>query len=292
MSTKLCKAVSRLSANIRWCLTGTPIQNSLEDLASLVAFVHGGHPAPLDNLVEFRKYIVAPLMKGSDQGLENIRMLLESICLRRTKKLLNLPDVFDSDRLVEFSDAEKLQYRATQTEMINTVRQYDSQARNEKGYFGIFQLQLQLRRLCNHGTFQRQVSQTLENDLLFDPEEALQLLRTKNAAKCTYCNVKITGLSAIEDKVSGVFTACGHLLCTACVPRFENALQPELGSGLRCSICQRALSSNYLAGWKELSAPNQANPSTNPKLFEEHGVSSKVAALLNDIKINKSKGKR
>ena len=287
-ATKLFKAVSRLSAKFRWCLTGTPVQNSLEDLASLVAFIRAG---PLDGLPEFRKHIISPLTKGADQGLDNIRLLLDSICLRRTNKLLHLPDPSDEDRIIEFSESENLLYRSTQADMIKAVRQHDSQARNTKGYFGIFQLQLQLRRLCNHGTFQKSFSQTSTDEAQFDTEAALALLEERRDAKCAYCNLSVTGLKDIEDNVIGNFTVCGHLLCSGCVPRFENGLKTG-ESNLRCPLCLRTITQNFLASDKNVPERAGSDPSTTLRYFEEHGVSSKVSTLVADLKRNMNEGKR
>lgn len=214
MKTKLFHAVAKLSANLRWCLTGTPVQNKLEDLASLVAFIRVSH---LENLHDFRKHIVTPLVKNSGTGLENLRILLDSVCLRRTKKLLELPGINVIDRPLELSETEKVQYDATQSEMVKAVKLQDSQARNTKGYFGIFQLQLQLRRLCNHGTFQRPFSHTSEEDISFD-QEAFAHLHKTGKAKCTSFQVSITGLNGIEEQCGGSFTVCGHLPCSNCVP--------------------------------------------------------------------------
>ncbi|KAK0115666.1 hypothetical protein ONS95_000066 [Cadophora gregata] len=52
MSTKLFQSMAKLEGKFRWCLTGTPIQNGLEDLASLAAFIKC---FPLDSLPEFRQ---------------------------------------------------------------------------------------------------------------------------------------------------------------------------------------------------------------------------------------------
>jgi SWI/SNF-related matrix-associated actin-dependent regulator of chromatin subfamily A3 len=69
MKTKLFQSVLKLSAKYRWCLTGTPIQNSLEDLASLVSFIGS---QSLDSLVEFRRHIITPVTKGTTQGIQNL----------------------------------------------------------------------------------------------------------------------------------------------------------------------------------------------------------------------------
>ncbi|TGO44700.1 hypothetical protein BCON_0473g00070 [Botryotinia convoluta] len=193
MKTKLFRAMSQLSANIRWCLTGTPIQNSLDDLAALVSFIRS---SPLDELPVFRKHIINPLLKEKDEGAVNLRTLLDSICLRRTKKLLYLPSVVEVYRPVYFSFEEKSLYDSTRREEIQAVKQQDSQGRNKKGYFGIFQLQLQLRRLCNHGTFLKRCSSISQTDTQFDPEQALGLLQEQKESRCHYCNVEIEGLGS------------------------------------------------------------------------------------------------
>lgn len=170
------KSVYRLHANIRWCLTGTPIQNSLEDLAALVSFIKC---KPLDNLQHFRKYIVSPLLKQSEKGVERLRLLLDSICLRRTKDLLHLPEVIPEIRFLAFSTAEKKQYIDTRDKFIQTMKHHRQQSQ-PKSYLGVFQLQLQLRRLCNHGTFQK-ASFRMEE---FDPDQALSFLKSHRKANC------------------------------------------------------------------------------------------------------------
>ena len=264
------------------------MQNSLADLAALISFIR---VSPLDGLPEFRKHIIAPMHQGGSQGTENLRLLLDSVCLRRTKRLLQLPDVIYLNRTVEFSAAEKHLYDVTQREMISAVKKHDSEARNKKGYFGIFQLQLQLRRLCNHGTWQKPFSETPSGDAQFDPEEALALLRKDGDAKCTYCNVGVSKINAVGRSGCGYFTTCGHLLCSKCLCRYEQALWKEPGSGMRCSICSRVVPENFLMH-NDVSSGSFRRPIPAAQYFAENGVSAKVSALLQDIRECESEGKR
>ncbi|TGO72033.1 hypothetical protein BELL_0500g00090 [Botrytis elliptica] len=287
IKTKLFRAMSQLSANIRWCLTGTPIQNSLDDLAALVSFIRS---SPLDELPVFRKHIINPLLKEKDEGAANLRTLLDSICLRRTKKLLNLPSVVEIYRPVHFSFEEKSLYDSTRREEIQAVKQQDSQGRNQKGYFGIFQLQLQLRRLCNHGTFLKRCSSISQTDTHFDPEQALGLLQERNESRCHCCNVGIEGLgSSVIHR--GRFTTCGHLLCFDCVSIYRNSLitdKDDIHS--RCSICSQPVINNACFA-DEVGNKRKAHSLTTSSKFESTGIASKMKELMKDVNRNQTGGK-
>jgi SWI/SNF-related matrix-associated actin-dependent regulator of chromatin subfamily A3 len=259
-------------------------------LASLIGFIQ---ISPLNTLSEFRKHIITPLLKGRDQGSNNLRILLDAICLRRTKKLLNLPDSYDEDRQIEFTPLEMKFYKETQAEMIATVKQHDSQSRNTKDFFGIFQLQLQLRRICNHGTFQKALSKSPTEGDQFDPEQAFEMLQEKGLQKCTYCEVVVSSIQEIEDKRCGSFTKCGHLFCSECVPKYKAVgIRSVSGSSRECSLCMRKVSGDFIMD----DGLHKDGPGTiaSPMQFPMNGceTSSKVIAVINDLKINNDQGKR
>jgi SNF2 family DNA or RNA helicase len=288
MTSKLFKAIKKLRTTFRWCLTGTPIQNSLEDLAALVNFIRS---RPLDNFYMFKRHIISPLMKRSEKSVENLRQLLDSVCLRRTKQLLNLPEVFSEPRLLTFSAREKKQYIDTRDKLIRMINQQRLQPQN-KGYLGVFQLQLQLRRLCNHGTFQKPSLGVDE----FDPEHAIAHLEKQKQARCEVCSINVTGIHGIEEQRSGSFTTCGHLLCSECVPKMKQALQKIDGrnSYLKCSLCSETIFGDYLVIEDASSKPSK---NSNKHLsawqyFDKDGCSTKVSAVVADIEQHKTEGKR
>jgi len=286
MSTKLFKAMKKLRANFRWCLTGTPVQNSLEDLAALISFIRS---PPLDDFLKFRKHVITPLMKGSENGVENLRQLLDSLCLRRTKELLHLPEAIYESRLLPFSAREEQHYVDTRDELIKKINQNRMQPKSKNSYLGVFQLQLQLRRLCNHGTFQKLQLGAGE----FDPEQAIAHLKKQKDAKCEVCAANITGIHGIEETRSGTFTTCGHLLCAKCIPKMIQALQRINGQeeSSRCSLCHESIFGEYLVvdeakskhGGKHLSAW---------QYFTKDGCSTKISAVVEDIEKHKTEGKR
>jgi SNF2 family DNA or RNA helicase len=88
--TRQFQAAASLSAKFRWCLTGTPIHNSLADPGSLVSFLR----VPLlQRKAEFNKHIVKPIEENKDRDtVKNLCLILQYLCLRRTKELINLPE--------------------------------------------------------------------------------------------------------------------------------------------------------------------------------------------------------
>lgn len=83
-ATLTARAVFALQAERRWALTGTPIQNHLDDLFALVHFLR---VSPYDEYVYWRRSILRPLMEEKDvRALNLLHAMLEPLLLRRTKE--------------------------------------------------------------------------------------------------------------------------------------------------------------------------------------------------------------
>src|SRR3569833_4736606 len=108
-STQLFKAACSLSSERRWCLTGTPIQNNLDDLRSLLRFLRH---EPFSSRSVFEEHIVLPLRSDQDvdDPLRNLRLLLQLVCLRRTESLLGLPPPIVKEIPVSLSPGVLLLY--------------------------------------------------------------------------------------------------------------------------------------------------------------------------------------
>lgn len=92
--TKTSLALSNSAAFRRLVITGTPIQNNLDELFTIVDFIIPGY---LGTLKEFQERLVGPITAGqssykeslknaSTHAMENLRRLLVPILLRRTKE--------------------------------------------------------------------------------------------------------------------------------------------------------------------------------------------------------------
>jgi len=89
-ATLQSKACAAISAQVRWCVTGTPLFNGLKDLYALVAFVG---IEPFNEYCWWLRMIARPAKAGNPCGLVHLCKLLGTCLLRRTKDLqVKAPD--------------------------------------------------------------------------------------------------------------------------------------------------------------------------------------------------------
>lgn len=270
--TTFNRAVSELNASARWCLTGTPIQNRLEDLGALFAFIRA---SPFHNMAMFRKFVTQPFDESEERravAIQNLTLLLDSLCLRRTRELLHLPDPQERVIVLEFSKEERNLYDDMKKIMNRTLRQKAGESYT-KNIFGLFQIQLQLRILCNHGTYQRPYSWA-RRSLLDEREAALCLVGSNMEVVCTICRqpIPILHSNRAYQKDS---KSCAHVLCSECM---DDNKQVNGGTGnevMQCPLC--SISGVRITG-------SRAGPLPDDAYLKAEGHSSKMEALMAHIK--------
>lgn len=93
-NAKSTKACYDLRSIYRWCLSGTPMQNNLDELQSLVKFLR---IAPYDDLREWKEHIELPMKNGKgDVAIRRLHSLLRCFMKRRTKDILKEPGALDT----------------------------------------------------------------------------------------------------------------------------------------------------------------------------------------------------
>lgn len=210
--TAQCKAVLALYASHHWCLTGTPISNKVEDLASLLRFCR---VPVLQEPSSFRDHVAKVTRKSFRQGSKVLRQVLSPICLRRTKALLNLPHPRYVEHAVNFSPAEMEARAAILRQVRRRLDAAVSGHVDAKTNQTILQAILKLRIFCNLGTFMPHVEDQREEPYL-DPDEALTLLQEEGRATCVNCPTEVTIINQERDLSSGVLGRCSHILCAGC----------------------------------------------------------------------------
>ncbi|XP_062258692.1 transcription termination factor 2 [Platichthys flesus] len=118
-------AVCRLRAGARWAVTGTPIQNNLLDMYSLLKFLRC---SPFDEY----KLWKAQVDNGSNRGRERLNILTRTLLLRRTKNqmdskgkpLVSLPDRTCEVHRLKLSKDEQAVYDVVFAQSRSTLQNY------------------------------------------------------------------------------------------------------------------------------------------------------------------------
>jgi hypothetical protein len=110
--SKTSKAVKRLDSRYAFVLTGTPLENRLEELHSIVEFVDAHRFGPAFQFLHDHRILDARGNLKGYRNLDAIRERLEPIFLRRTRAevLTQLPARTDSTIFVELSEEQRGPY--------------------------------------------------------------------------------------------------------------------------------------------------------------------------------------
>lgn len=267
--TAQCTSILALQAQHHWCLTGTPIQNRVEDLAPLLRFCK---VPQLHEPADFQKYVAKITRKSLHQGCNVLRQVLSPICLRRTKALLDLPEPERIDHIVEFSDAEKERYGALLQQSRLLLDASVSGKATDRPKHTILQAILQLRIFCNLGTFMPHV-QDMSDETYLDPDEALTLLQEEDQAVCAVCFAGVTVINQASDLDSAVLGTCSHILCVVCQAA---ATMAPVGSGpYQCLVCEQTVT-------QKVHGDEQRRPINGADLAKPR--SAKLEQLIDDLK--------
>lgn len=285
-STNFHRACADISARSRWCLTGTPIQNRLEDIGALFMFLRA---EPFNMMAQFRRYISVPFEQGGSVARDRLILLYDSLVLRRTKDILVLPDHMDSERRLELRADERAQYEHTEKIVNRYMRQQVGRYQHQSK-FGLFQANLQLRILCNHGTFQLPFSWKRRN--YKDEKEAIIGELGLNAETlCSGCHQPrpIIGSNSIYNKF---VEKCKHILCAECLE--------DCGDDTHCPLCRvmgKSARTHLGDGDGDTTMADADDDETHGhkhtfKYFRDVGYSSKMEALMEDLKRDVDETKR
>ncbi len=122
-STKTAQAVKRLRSRYAFVLTGTPIENRIDELQSLMDFLH---PSVLGPLFRFNRDFYELDERGRPVGYRNLDVLHQRIkpfMLRRRKAEVEteLPERTDRNRFVQMTELQKQNYAAHEQQVMKLV---------------------------------------------------------------------------------------------------------------------------------------------------------------------------
>jgi SNF2 family DNA or RNA helicase len=110
--SKTSRAVKKLRSRYAIVLTGTPLENRLEELYSIVQFVDDRRLGPAFEFLHEHRVLDAKGNLTGYRNLDKIRDKLNPILLRRTRAevLTQLPERTDSNRYVELTEEQRVPY--------------------------------------------------------------------------------------------------------------------------------------------------------------------------------------
>ena len=137
--TQNAKAVKQIKAKQRFAMSGTPIENNLQELWSLFDFIM---PSYLGSYNEFLKKYEQPILAGDKQKAQKLKQLVAPFILRRKKEevLKELPPKIEETHLIDFTQDEARIYQAY---ALRAVKQLDG-----ADHIHILAAMNQLRQLC------------------------------------------------------------------------------------------------------------------------------------------------
>jgi superfamily II DNA or RNA helicase len=121
--SKISRAVKRLRSRYALVLSGTPLENKLEELYSIVQFIDDRRLGPAFQFLHEHRVLDAQGNLLGYRNLDKIRERLEPILLRRTRAevLSQLPARTDNTVYVEMADAQRGPYAEQQFTLARLV---------------------------------------------------------------------------------------------------------------------------------------------------------------------------
>jgi len=147
-STQNAKAVKLLKSEVRFALTGTPIENSLADLWSIFDFIMPGF---LLSYSKFKDKYEIPIVRNEDRDvLYRLNRQIQPFILRRLKKdvLKELPDKIET---VTYAQMEAVQNKLYAAELMKLNKEFKNEIKEngyEKSQIKILSMLTRLRQIC------------------------------------------------------------------------------------------------------------------------------------------------
>ncbi len=147
-SAKRTQAIRRLEADYRVALTGTPVENRLSELWSIMQFLNPGY---LGSQKSFRERFARPIERYQDQeAAKRLRKLVQPFILRRVKTdpdiIQDLPEKMENKVYCTLTQEQATLYQATVEDAILQVE--ESEGMQRKGL--VLSMLTQLKQICNH----------------------------------------------------------------------------------------------------------------------------------------------
>ncbi|KAJ3273492.1 hypothetical protein HDV01_004412 [Terramyces sp. JEL0728] len=269
---------------------GTPVQNKLDDLFSLVKFLKVD---PLDRRADWTTHIIKPIANG-----KNPNTLMKGLTLRRTKNelvdgkpLITLPEKLDTVLMLDMAPFEREKYNRIHERGKAIFESLKENGTVMKNYIMILKSILLMRQACLHPDLVKDSEFASTDDGLTDtshlltPDQALglyKLLRDSEEDNCVFC------AATLEGPTGNYATPCRHLICNSCSStRFSKKRNDGTKSIINsqpcaeCPVCKIDIYEKSLVEIQESETEN-FDLDTILKISKER-YPTKLLALMEDL---------
>eukprot|EP01117_Protostelium_nocturnum_P009170 TRINITY_DN3283_c0_g1_i2.p1 TRINITY_DN3283_c0_g1~~TRINITY_DN3283_c0_g1_i2.p1 ORF type:complete len:784 (+),score=275.75 TRINITY_DN3283_c0_g1_i2:1039-3390(+) len=253
---KITKAAFELNAERRWAMSGTPIQNAITDIWSLLKFLRAPERDIKGSASQFEKEIGLLVDENQSAGINKIKLILSNTLLRRTKDqkingktVLELPPITTKRIPIKLSENEALFYRSLFEQAQDHVISFAKKGTIVKNFMAIFELLLRLRQACNHpfivlmcmpgtkegkyyGNYEmpskvfKDSLESLKNGNLDAMNSLVRGLGHDSHNLCGICG------DALMDPVT-LPSPCGHTYCKLCIQEWS-----DKNTDSHCPLCR------------------------------------------------------
>lgn len=248
-NAKATQACYALRAEYRWCLTGTPMQNNLDELQSLIRFLR---IKPYNELSIWRDQITRPMSQGrGGLAMRRLQYYLKVFMKRRKKDVLkqdgalnagSKPDAKGSNRNgfkiterrvesveAEFTPEEQNFYQRLEQRTDKSIEQMMEGAK--LNYASALVLLLRLRQACNHPKL---VGESMAKD-----RDALTTGQGSGSQSPKKSNVAEKDVDDLADMLGDITVETKK--CDVC--QIELSRKEAASGSIRCTECEDNLQS-------------------------------------------------
>ncbi|KDR76486.1 hypothetical protein GALMADRAFT_246858 [Galerina marginata CBS 339.88] len=281
--TRTSRAITDLRSTYRWCLTGTPIVNTLADVYGLLRFLK---IRPWYDWNEFQTKIGMFEKKNPGLAVTRLQTVMTLFLLRRKKdskldgkNLIELPEKKVKLVKLEFSEEEREIYNMVEARSQAKFNRYLREGTVLKNYHQVLVLLLRLRQICSHPSLIQEdgVAFVHPDEAKVKPEFATEMTRARRLvspefviklkekflqdARTRMEAEKESANASIEEEdcpicydamTDAVVTGCAHIFCRECIIDFLHQPLPDGGDhGCKpdqrpCPVCRSPVSQEVL----------------------------------------------
>ncbi|KAI4147348.1 MAG: hypothetical protein L6R39_003136, partial [Caloplaca ligustica] len=291
-STRAAHGACALQAVFRFCMSGTPMQNGVIELFSLVRFLRIKPYTDINRFnIDFTRPLKSTVEDEKNRAMQKLQALLKAIMLRRTKKsvidgqpILSLPERTTESQLAQFSEDERQLYTALEQKVQLRFNKYLRAGTVGRNYSNVLVLLLRLRQACCHPHLIKDMA--ISDTSILPVEDLVKMAKElapdavtrlttdgdpdeQSGLDCPVC------MDVTENAI--IFVPCGHFICSECLAMLSDpsrAIQDgdEGGSNnLKCHHCRRPVSTSRVTDFATFKKVYVGDNSAEEELARELG---------------------